>query len=166
VAKSHQRAQTQAKVLTDQRTGKRMEGCLADFTVKPEPSKRWCYQVKIFDTIAHADKYFKSYPGRARLSRNGVAICSNWTVLRNGRTRPECGEIVFVKDWLSPNIVAHECTHAVLSWSERMKIDLNKPGTFRKGNLWASADEERFCDALGEMTCAILVKLTKLGFYD
>jgi hypothetical protein len=126
-------------------------GQIAHFRIRPEPSKRFFFHVRVFSTVAHMHHYLRYGPIPRQPGRFCKGICSTYSTQRRQggrwRTTPEMGEIVFALRWLGAGVIAHECTHAALHWAERRGHDVKDRGRGR----FIGGGEEPFCGALGEM---------------
>jgi len=122
------------------------------------------YYVRVFKTVKLmlAHLRHKSYPRRP--GRFCKGHCSSWVRVtvtgKRIRTHKDMGEIVFAAGWMGAGIIAHESSHAVLGWARRIGLETcTNPNVPR-----ATANEERFCYAHGELVRQIAVQAWKRGF--
>jgi hypothetical protein len=120
------------------------------FRIRPDRSRLY-YTVRVFPTCAAMRQYAKP----KRLGRSCRGVATSWTVVHiqpSGRERMSrhAGELLLVIGHLGSRIVTHECGHLALAWARRRRLDLVAGG--QAGDV--SADEERFCYALGDLVAA------------
>lgn len=112
------------------------------------------------------------------LERNHEASCTGLKVIRippNGaqRTLPLFAEVNFHRGYIGTGCVAHEFTHALFCWAERVKLNLSeitaKAGSYKRRSksrsLNADSVEERCCYVLGDMVRQFVLRAHKLGLY-
>ena len=119
-------------------------------------------------TVAKPIVEFKAWPG----SRRGLAVAVKVyekrsdmdagvcyaVFLEDSGSKKTLGEIRFVRKWLSPGLIAHEATHAVICWARRTGLDIalvsagEEIKTARGVLVPSTSVEEKICDAVGRMT--------------
>lgn len=127
------------------------------FRIRPGRSRLY-YTVRVFATCAAMRQYIRRHRS-VRVTGNCQGLATSFTVMRGERgrwrTTRHAGELLLVVGYLGSRIVTHECAHLALAWARRVRVDLVGRGT--AGNV--SADEERFCYALGDLVAATYVQL-------
>lgn len=124
------------------------------FTVTPHPSSKKEFSVLVFNTRLAMARYLKR---QGRWCGPCLAQCSTWrTVKWNGKAwipRPSIGELVFSIDTVTPEIVAHEATHAAVHalWTATRRQALR----FRGRRGVASAREELLCEMVARLVVHI-----------
>jgi len=106
------------------------------FKIYPEWGKLY-YEVYIYDTqkemIEHALDFKAWYPkGSKKELRNSGGLTIPFTTYKQnkdgsqGGTLPFLGQMLFVKKHFNPLVVAHECLHALVFYSLRKGINIEK----------------------------------------
>jgi hypothetical protein len=119
------------------------------------PERRYLYFVgAIWETLLHMHWYLESVGVEnlayqiGHVSATTTGLCRDYKATRQRRNGTvclsgQCGEVHLSREDLSADLVAHELTHATINWARRVRINpLAKTG---------SADNERFCRAVGSM---------------
>lgn len=135
------------------------------FRIFPESSSGLYYRVRLFVTPDALGEYLRADDIDRAAAYGARALCSRWTRTRTtaaGRTRtlPEMGEILLVEHAITHEVISHECGHAAIGWAQR--IGLRPFGTDVHAQ-YASADEERYCYALGRMVCQVTERVAGLA---
>ena len=121
------------------------------FRVYPSAG-RLHFDVYLWPTLKAMRQFLMGEYPRRGMSR--VLACVIWPTNASDRPRRDfVAEIHFNRAHLTEHIVAHEATPAALLWAHRVGLDVK----VTDGSENASAQEERFCDALGALTQQILV---------
>lgn len=112
-----------------------------------EKRSGYYFTLRTFKTLRRMQAYLRETGERSVV--NTLAMCRFETpqLRKNGRRDKELGEIVLNLRYLRTNIIAHECAHGAIFWSEHVGLK-----TFRKRKSNSSnPHEERFCDAVGNL---------------
>lgn len=117
---------------------------------RPSRRARVFFSVVVFRSL----RALREYERKQWSTTGAVAgVCHSWTHIRRGRDgRPESGMglITLARGYCTMRIVAHECTHAAVSYAARRRWRLDT--TSRAGGTLAyHSIEERFCRALGAL---------------
>lgn len=137
---------------------------LCQFRVFPNKFSRLFMYVKIFPSCKDMYRYVKQthwYGGKEH--KNYDALCRTWRRSTEGRLSPEMGDMLFYRDRLQADAVAHECMHATFEFMHRVRLKMpnrSKEETKRAG------DEEIVCHSVGDMSSQVYRGLRKHGIID
>lgn len=138
----------------------RVRGQLASFRIYPEPGvSPFYFGVRVFVDQHAIRAYLRQHPVRRTFARGGEAVCTTWDwPTRSGALAPNLGEILFPCRSLNSKTVSHECAHAAIGWARRLKLrPVDDPQVDE--NTTVTADEERYCTALGLLVKQITEQL-------
>lgn len=130
------------------------------FRVRCRKGEQWYYRVTVVSTAAEMVKYDEAMgPGaRSRLQQDERLRAKTYHY--SSRTRPSrycIGEMLFNREKLEFEYVAHEAAHAALRWA---KVDKSRSD----GLFWGKREpEEAVCGVVGRLTQCIIVRTQRLA---
>ena len=105
--------------------------------------------------------YRARHPHDRQLYRSWMACCCIAGTSGPWR-RGELGSIYFSQQTLSPQLIAHEATHAALAWWLHIGLEMGVPSE----NGFASLAEERFCYVLDGLVGQIHWRCKQAGLLE
>ena len=116
-----------------------------------EGRRRYYFVVRMFKSIRDMHAYLRHTGERG--VKHTLAMCRSFDVYEiskageSRRRKYEIGEIILCLKSFRTSIVAHECAHAAIYWSETVKLPTFK----HRPNNSSNRHEERFCNVLGNL---------------
>lgn len=126
------------------------------FRIHPESTRGFYFDVKVFPTKKAMREYAVTEKGGSAYFRKAeAATLGMYRTDKRARPTKFLGACIFHEKALTPEIIAHEATHAAIRWAQATQIQ-PVPEELKDGN--SSDDEERFCYVVGRLTEQIAVK--------
>lgn len=80
---------------------------------------------------------------------------------RKARHRKSLGMIFLCRKYATVRVISHECVHAAIGWATRGDSQIDFAPTKK---ALANGDEERLCEAAGNLMSGVVAGLYKHGF--
>lgn len=127
---------------------------MIEFRVHPESTRGFYFDVKVFPTKKAMREFAVQERGAPTYFKKADAVTLGMYRF-DSKQRPTkmLGTIIFHEKMLTPEIIAHESTHAAIRWAQAVKVQ--PIGDAQDGP--AAEDEERFCYVVGQLTEQIAV---------
>lgn len=124
------------------------------------------YVIEVYETERQMQRAISrqnvNSEGRRHFDPNCKACCFSYTAYDGNHKRTnEIGTIFFYRKFVTPAALAHEFTHAAMSWARRRRMNLN----VRNSGHYARDAEERVCHMVGYMMWQFYEKQRKRIYF-
>lgn len=140
---------------------------LTRFRVYPDKKKSLYFIVQIWKNKKQMQL------GTPQTGRKAEASCTTQEWRIEGKLQQQCGTINFNNKYLTEEVIAHEMTHAAVSWARRTKLDVSffkhyVSETEKRNPRMKSTEtpEEVLCYAIGDLVQQFCNRYRKTGLYD